>query len=76
MTPLPAPWNFTDVLTNLILAACVLIIVGCAVAFVLAILGWDKPRRPRVETRADLGRVPLTRERVANFLDLEGRRED
>ena len=75
MTPLPAPWSFMEVLTNLILASCVLVIVGCAVAFLLAVLGWDR-RKPRVETRADLGRVPLTAQRRQMLVDSEQRQRD
>jgi hypothetical protein len=56
---------------DVVVIAIVLVVAGVFLAFIASL--W---RRPRVETRADLGRVPLTRERVANFLDLEGRRED
>lgn len=33
---------FWEVATYLVLGACVLVILGCAIAFVLAILGWDR----------------------------------
>lgn len=34
--------TFWQIATLLVLGACVLVILGCAMAFVLAILGWDR----------------------------------
>lgn len=62
MNALPVPWSFMEVLNNILLAALVLFILGCCVAFVLAILGWD-----RRSSRAEIGRVS------GRWLDERGR---
>lgn len=62
MNAVTVPWSFLEVLTNILLASFVLLIFGCCVAFVLAILGWD-----RRSSREEIGRVS------GRWLDERGR---
>lgn len=67
----PVVWR---VATDILLMAFVLLIAGCALAFIKAI--WQTGSSDRRGSQSDLGRVPLTAARRANFLDRESRRQD